>query len=168
MVEIFDIENGKVVITPITLLVPELKAIHDNYAQPIQVLAYIAFMRSISKKNPYRDVPEEDREAMLLRDFPGDYKPTDHLIAEAFNKIDALEPSVIRFFRSVKGLVDKLSVYCDSVLLDDSKDGNLTNVLRIVKEAKTTIITFSQAEEEVAAQLQLGPANKKQVAYDLR
>lgn len=167
MIEMFDIHEGRVVISPVTLLVPEFKAVHEHY-KDINVFCYIAFRTSMSPTNIYRDVEQDRIDEALLKDFPGEYKPTDDLVVAALEKIYSLEPSVVRYYRSIKDLVDKLAAYASNAIVDDSKEGNITHLIKLVEKANSVIITFMKAEKDIESILPtVGKANKKKLAYDL-
>jgi hypothetical protein len=158
MIEMFDINEGRVVISPVTLLVPEFKAVHEHY-NDINVFCYIAFRTSMSPTNIYRDVEEDKIDETLMRDFPGNYKPTDDLVVAA----------LVRYYRSIKDLVDKLAAYASNAIVDDSKEGNITHLIKLVEKANSIILTFMKAEKDIESILPtIGKAsNKKKLAYDL-
>ena len=67
--DIFDIENGKVVINHNCLAIPEFKAINDYYEDPIPAFNFLHFLHA--PKGPYCNVPEEDKEEILMK-FEGE------------------------------------------------------------------------------------------------
>lgn len=165
VVDFFDIENNRVVLTPEVLLIPEMRAVWEHYKH-INPICYIVFRVSTARNNIYRDEPEDTIDQVLLKDFPGDYKITDDLIVAAIEKLESLEPTIVRYYRSIKKLVEKLSTYANTAIIDDSKDGNIAHVLRMVKEAQSVIATFSKAEKDIEQAIL--PKNKKKLAYDIK
>ena len=86
--EIFDIENGTVIINHNCLSVPELKAICEEYEDPIPALNFLH--HKYSPKGPYCNVEEDIKDEVLLNDFPGDYTLEDSVMIAAIAKLDAL------------------------------------------------------------------------------
>ena len=58
--EIFDIVSGKIVVNENVLLIPELKAVHDKYKDPIPALSFLHY--KYSPKGPYCNTPEADKD----------------------------------------------------------------------------------------------------------
>jgi hypothetical protein len=77
----FDIVQGNVVINHNCLSIPELKAIHDEYEDPIPAFNYLHFLFDID--SPYINMPDMEKEETLLIDFPGDYTLEDPVMIAA-------------------------------------------------------------------------------------
>jgi hypothetical protein len=84
--ELFDIQNGKVIINVNCLLIPEFKAVHDAYKDPIPAFSFLYYL--YSPKGPYCNTPEEDKEEVLFIDFPGEYTLEDEVMIKAIEKIE--------------------------------------------------------------------------------
>jgi len=164
---IFTIENNQVVINENCLLIPELKAVVDNYEKPVPALAYVYYMTSIV--NPYSELDKDFKQEQILKDYPGDYKPTDEIIIKALDKCDMLyEKAIIKYYESIKGLIYKLQKYNDTVIIDDSKEtGNIQHVLKMVEKCGQVIIQFKKAEKERDQEL-LKTRGNHELAYDQR
>jgi hypothetical protein len=148
MVEIFEIDNRKVEISPNVLKVPELKALIEHYAEPIPPLSYVAYMTDPTVKNPYGNILEESRKDVLLKDFPGDYLPTDEVICRAMEKLELLNDTVLnKYYRQVRTLVSRLGNWAENVIIDDTREGNMAHVLRTIKEVGTVAKQFAEAEQ---------------------
>lgn len=164
---IFDIENGKVVISKNTLLIPWLNVIVEKYKSNINALCYVKYFTDIV--GPYSDFSDEVKTSELLKDFPGDYNITDIEITEAIEKLQLRwkNETTLRHFNSVRRLVNKFSDYADSVILDDGKEtNNITSAKSIVKDCLKTIKDFRNMEKIVQEEI-LKTRGNKEVAYDL-
>lgn len=167
MVKIFDIENGRVIINPNCLLIPELKALRENY-EGIEVFCYVGFMADPAIENPYGNLEEEIRKEVLLKDFSGDYKPSDELVCKAINKLQELfETPITKYFKQVRGLLEKVGNYAATVIIDDGKEGNMGHVLKIIKEVGMVAKQFADAEK-VKLENELKGKGGKALAYDQR
>ena len=166
--KIFDIENGKIVINQHCLLIPWLKAIIDEYKEPINALCYVKYYSDIV--GPYSDFGDDIKKEELLKDFPGEYSPEDLVIIEAIDKLQERwkYETTLRHFSSVRRLVNKFSDYADSVILDDGKDtNNIASAQRIVKDCLKTVKDFRSIEKVVQEDI-LKTRGNKEVAYDLK
>jgi ABC-type Fe3+-hydroxamate transport system substrate-binding protein len=164
LTEIFDIQDGRVVVNPNVLLIPELRDVYEAYG--LNAIAYLYYKTSVSIKNPYRTIPEDERDEVLLRDFPGAYEPTDDLIANAVLKLDSFKPTVVRYYESVKSLVERLSTWANTVVIDDTKEGNMNYILKMIEKVGTVADNFQRAEKAVIETEQKTRGNQK-IAYDL-
>lgn len=167
MVKIFDIENGRVIINPHCLLIPELKALRENY-EGIEVFCYVAFLFKETIDNPYGNLEKDIRKEVLLKDFPGAYRPSDELVCKAIDKLqDLYETPITKYFKQVRGLLEKVGNYAATVIIDDGKEGNMTHVLKIIKEVGMVAKQFADAEK-VKLEDELKGKGGKALAYDQR
>lgn len=164
MTEVFDIQDGRVIINPNILLIPELKEVYEAYG--LNAIAFLYYKTSVSTKNPYRTLPEEERDEVLLRDFPGDYHPTDDTIANAILKLESFKPTAVRYYESIKSLVERLSTWANTVVIDDTKEGNMNYILKMIEKVGTVADNFQKAEKAVLESEQKTRGNQK-IAYDL-
>ena len=150
--DIFDIENGHLVINTNCLLLPELKAIHDKYKDPIPAFSFLHYL--YYPKGPYCNVPEEDKEEILLQDFPGEYSLEDPEMINAMNKFDLLciSPSY-RYYLDTKCLMEKLAKYGRDNPITTGRDGNQSAMNMQVKNAGKTFIDFIAFEKLVQEEI---------------
>ena len=162
--KIFTIESQQIVITPDCLLIPELKAVVDNYKDNIAALSYCAYL--VSPKSPYSDLDKDSKEEVLLKDYPGDYNVTDEIICRAIDKLELLYTSTtINYFNSIKILVDNVALYARTALIDDSKEtGNIQHLLKMMDKCGTHIEQFRKLEE--AKDSELKTRGNHILAYD--
>lgn len=150
--EIFDVFDGKVVINPTVLLIPHLKAIVDHYEDPIPPLTFLKFL--YDPKGPYCNVPEEDKEEILLQDFPGEYTLEDEVMIKAMEKLDELHISpTYRYYLDNKYLLEKLGKFARNASITAGRDGNINALLSQVKSTGKTIQEFKQLEKVVQQEL---------------
>lgn len=152
--KIFDIVSNKVVVNENVLLIPWLKAIKDKYSDYMNALSYCHYFTD--PHSPYYTYEETVRQEKLLQDYPGDYKVTDKEITDALNELYNIRikyNTIVRHWESCKNLLDKFSDYADSVILDDSKEGNMAHAQRILDKLDKNMENFRKAtkamEEEV-------------------
>ena len=166
--KIFDIDNGKVVINPECLLIPELKAVVDNYTDPLPALSFLYFLHH--PEGPYSNIPEDEKEDIIFQDFPGDYSLEEEVMHKASEKLASLYMTpTFRYYLDQKVLLEKLRKFARSTAITGGKDGNLNSFLAQLRSTSKTINEFKLLENMVNKELHSETkirGNKKK-AYDL-
>lgn len=164
----FDIQGGKVVINHNCLSIPELKAIHDTYEDPIPAFNFLHFKFDV--ESPYANLPEEEKDDILLVDFPGDYTLEDEPILEAIKKLELLcVTTTYRYYLDNKILMEKLGTFARTSPVTSGRDGNVGALQSQLKAVGKTIMEFKQLEKVVMQELNetKGRARGgKKLAYD--
>lgn len=168
--QIFDIEDNKVIINVNILTIPELKAVYDYYEDEETRMNAFNFIRHMTDPyGAYNQLSDEDREETLLYDFPGNYSPEDQVIIQAIEKLKKLYMSpTYQFYLDNKALLYRLGEYARTASVDDSKkDGNLSELLNMVKSAGKTITEFAILEKQAEKELQkVRMRGNRYIAYD--
>lgn len=147
-VKIFHIVNKRIEVNTTCLLIPELKKVYEGYEDPLMALSFVGFMTDPTEDNPYLNLYPETREEMLLKDFKGSYKATDKLICDAIEKCNRLnETTLNRVYLQVRGLLRRLGDWADTAIINDGKDGNITHLLKMVKDFGAVAKQFKEAEK---------------------
>lgn len=164
MIRIFDLVNKKVVYNPEIMTVPELKTVVKKYKEPIQALCYLYYL--LSPESPYMNYPEDDKEKILRKEYPGDYHPQDPEMVLAREKLETLWTSpTMRYFKQVKKALEKLGNYLENTEISEGRDGNLAQYRQAIKDAGATIQQFKQLEKAVEEETSRSKGNVKR-AYD--
>lgn len=132
-------------------------------------ISYLAGMLDPSSDNPFRNIPIDtgEREKKLLETFPGDYTPGHPLVATAYEELEELlETPTNRYCKGIESLLLKLTTYMDTAILDDTKDGNLDTILRIVERGGTVLKQY-QAASKLQEDEEKKMRGKQQRAYDM-
>ncbi len=150
--EILDIENGRVVVNVNVLMIPELKAVHDAYKDPIPALGFLKFR--YDPRGPYCNTPEEDKDEIIIADTPGDYTLEDPVMIAAMEKMEALTVSAsYRYYLDNKILLEKLGKFARTAQITTGRDGNLSALGMQIKSVGKTISEFKQLEKVVQQEL---------------
>lgn len=134
MNKLFDIQNGKIILNPTVLWIPEFKKIWDRdkkkaKGKAIAELSYIVFMHSF--QSPYQAYAEKDREGKIMEDFFKDFKEwqPDDSVEAAIKKYHELQDSIsLRLLRSTLLALETIEEYFKSATPSD--------INTIVKNAK--------------------------------
>jgi len=166
--EIFDITNGKVVVNENVLLIPQFKAIIEEYKDPIPALSFLHYM--YHPKGPYCNTPAEDKEGILLLDFPGEYTLEDPVMIAAIAKMDEFIISpTYRYYLDNKLLLEKLGKFARTAPITSGRDGNINAMLSQIKSTGKTITEFKMLEKTVQQELDEHKSRvrgEKRIAYD--
>lgn len=150
--EVFEIEGGVVKVNENVLLIPELKAVHDKYKDPIPALSFLHY--KYHPKGPYCNVPEVDKDDILLMDFPGEYTLEDEEMIKAMEKMASFMVSpTYRYYLDNKELLEKLGRFARTAPITAGRDGNINAMLSQIKSTGKTITEFKQLEKTVQQEL---------------
>lgn len=150
--QIFTIENNQIVINEHILSIPELRAVYEFYEDPIPALQFLRHM--VDPEGPYNQLDEAEKEEAVLYDFPGDYTTEDAVMIAALEKLKSLNTSeTYRYYLSNKELLDKLSRYAREVDVTDGKNGNLAELVTLVKSTGKTIQEYNILKKETEKEL---------------
>lgn len=155
MIEIFDIENDKVVINVNCLMIPELKAVNDFYEDPMPVFCFLHYYTN--PRSAYNNLDEEERESSILYDYPGEYTLEDEVIESAIRKLQKLNTTpTMKLLESGKIGLERLSTYIRTQEITSGRDGNMNTYLASLKSISQINKEFKalekQAEDEVQSQ----------------
>lgn len=168
--KIFDIENGQLIVNENILTIPELKAVYDFYEDHDTVMkAFMFIMHMSDPYGPYNNLSKEEKEETLLHDFGGDYSPEDEVIEQALKKLEKLYMSpTYQYYLDQKELLYRLGTYARTASVDDSKkEGNLSELLNMIKSVGKTISEFTILEKQAEKELQkMKMRGNRKIAYD--
>jgi len=166
--EIFDLANGKVVINENILLIPELKAVYEFYKDSIPAFSYLHFR--YYPKGPYCNVPEEDKEEVILLDYPGEYTLEDEVMLKAIEKMESLVMSpTYRYYLDNKILLEKMGKFGREATVTAGRDGNASVLNSQLSKIGKTIQEFKQLEKVVNQEIEehkISVRGGKRIAYD--
>ena len=167
-IKLFDIVNGTVVINHNCLSIPELKAVHDEYQDPKPAFNFLHYKYDI--ESPYANIPEADKDDVLLNDFVGDYTLEDDVMIKAIEKLEELYITpTYRYYLDNKILMEKLGTFARTAPVTSGRDGNVGALQSQLKAVGKTILEFKQLEKVVLQELEetKGRARGgKRLAYD--
>lgn len=150
--EVFDMENGIVVINTNVLLIPELKAVCDSYSDPIPALSFLR--HKYYPKGPYCNVAEDEKDDILFADFPGEYTLEDEVMIKAMEKMELFTTTpTYRYYKDNKVLIEKLGKFAREAPITAGRDGNINAMLSQIKSVGKTITEFKQLEKVVMQEL---------------
>lgn len=145
MIRLFDIQNGNVIPTEHCYTLKSLKDIMDEYPDDyLSIYAYLFYMSYPSEDaNPFFNVPEHDKEEMVLTEVKAEFSTEDELIITALNMCKKLyQTPTYRAFIGIKMALDNLADYMGNTKIESGRDGNITAIVNAAAKFKEIRETY--------------------------
>ena len=169
MVKIFDIVNGKVIPTEHCYVLKDLKKIIEKYPQTyLDVLAYVFYMTCPNpEQNPFFDVIEHEREALILQQINTSFSAEDAEIINALKFCEKLyETPTLRSYMGIKKMLDKLAKYMETAPIEAGRDGNIMALVNTAAKFEDIRQSFKGAYKDLLEEQQSTVRGGQQLAYD--
>jgi hypothetical protein len=169
MIRLFDIENGKVIPSEHCYTLDFLRVIMEAYPNDhTKVYGYL-FYKSCPNPdlNPFFNVPEEDREEMIVKELNVQFDVTDPLIQEALVKTQNLyETRTYRLYRSFGIMLDRLGKYVETTPIQHGRDGNIGSLIQAAKNIQDIRQQFKGLEKDHLEEQKTLVRGGQMLAYD--
>lgn len=168
-IKLFDIQNGKITATEHCYTIKSLKRIMDEYPEDhLCIYSYLFYSCNLNEEeNPFANVPEEDKEELILHEVGGDFSIDDEAITSAMTTCSKLymTPSY-NLYLSAKVGVEKAGKYIRQTIITDGRDGSSMSYLRYLKEYDLVCKTFEGRFKAFKEELSTIARGGHQIAYD--
>lgn len=170
-VELFKIQDGKIVLNEICYTSKTLKDVvevfkdNDNYMKVFTFLFYMYCPHP--NKNPYVNVPEHEKEDLLIHECEIDFSLDEPVFeaAKVYCEKLYLTPTR-RFYLDCKVGLEKQGTYLRDTKITTGRDGNDTTYLATLKAVGAINDQFAKVEKAYEAELQAAVRGGGQKAYD--
>jgi hypothetical protein len=167
----FEVKNNKVQLHPTVLLVPEFKAIMEEFGDDgLNALTFCNFMVNPDKAdNPYLETREEDKALILKKDFPGKYKSDSPSVKAAIARLKDFffELPEDRMYRSAKSASEKLEKKIAEIEVDGIKEMKLMmDVLKQVEAVTNSLSKTRELRETARTKQSQNVYGQAKLAYD--
>ena len=169
MIRLFDIQNQQVVPTEHCYTLKFLKDIMDEYPEDyLNIYAYIFYMTCPNPDlNPFFDVPEMDKEEMVLREVAADFSTDDDLIVAAIKRCEKLyQTPTYRAYMGMKSMVDRLATYMETTDIEHGRDGNITALINAAAKFDQIRQSFKATYKDLQDEQQSSVRGGQNLAYD--
>lgn len=169
MVRLFDIQNGKVVPSEHCYTLSSLKRIMDEYGEEaVKVYAYLFYMTCPSPDlNPFFDMPEQDKEELVLVEVDGDFSGEDELIVVALKVCQKMyETPTYRAYNGIKIALDNMATFMATEKPTSGRDGSATALLRIAERFDAVRQSFKGVYRDLQEEQQSSVRGGQRLAYD--
>lgn len=169
MIRIFDIQNGQVVPTEHCYTLKFLKDIVDVYPDDyLKVYAYIFYMTCPSPDlNPFFDVPETDKEELIVREVDLDVSLDEEVVTTALAMCQRLyQTPTYRAYMGIKTMLDRLGRYMETTEIEHGRDGNITALVNAAAKFDAIRQSFKGAYRDLMEEQQSQVRGGQNLAYD--
>ena len=169
MVRLFDIQNGKVVPSEHCYTLNSLKKIMDEYGEEaVKVYAYLFYMTCPSPDlNPFFDMPEQDKEELILVEVDGDFSGEDETIVVALKVCQKMyETPTYRAYNGIKIALDNMATFMATEKPTSGRDGSATALLRIAERFDAVRQSFKGVYRDLQEEQQSSVRGGQNLAYD--
>lgn len=169
MIRLFDIQNGKVVPTEHCYTLKSLKDIMDEYGEEsTKIYTYIFYMTCPNPDlNPFFDVPEAEKEELILREIDADFSTDDDLVDNAIKVCKKLyETPTYRAYAGIKSMLDRLAKYMETTEIEHGRDGNITALVNAAAKFEAIRQSFKGTLRDLEEEQQSQVRGGQNLAYD--
>jgi len=151
--QIFDIQEGVLIINEHILSIPELKAVYEAYEDPKPALLFLRHL--CDPFGPYNQIEESIKEEVIFSDFPGEYSPEDEVMLNARKKLESfyMTPGY-RYYLDNKVLMETLGKFARTAQVETGRDGNYAQLQAQMNNVGKSYSQFRLLEKMAEEDLQ--------------
>jgi len=169
MIRLFDIQNGKVTPSEHCYALSTLKKIIDDYPMDYpRVYTYLFYMTCPNPDlNPFFDVPETEKEEIILNEVEADFSTDEDSIVEALKFCRKLyETPTYRAYAGIKTMLDRLARYMETTEIEHGRDGNITALVNAAAKFEQIRQSFKGTLRDLEEEQQSQVRGNQRLAYD--
>ena len=171
MVRLFDISNGKVVPSEHCYVLKFLKDIMEEYPEDhLKIYAYLFYMTCPNPDlNPFFDVPESDKEELVLKEVDATFSTDDDLIVKGIAECKILyETPTYRAYTGIKEFLDKMGDSLKSESITYGRNGNAEALLRMAERFDNVRQSYKGVFRDLLEEQKSTVRGGQNLAYDQR
>ena len=169
MIRLFDISNGKVIPTEHCYTLKFLKDIMDTYPDEyLQIFTYLFYMSCPNPDmNPFFDIPEQDKEDIILREIDADFSLDDAKITHALAMCKKMyETPTYRAYEGIKIFLDNMAKSMKTESITFGRDGSGPALLRMAEKYDQVRQSFKGVYRDLMEEQQSSVRGGQNLAYD--
>ena len=169
MIRLFDIQNGKVTATEHCYTLKFLKDIMDSYPiEHLRIYAYLFYMTCPNPDlNPFFDVPEVDKEEIVLKEVDADFSTEEEPIMYALSMCEKLyQTPTYRAYLGIKIFLDNMARSMATETLTFGRDGSSPALLRMAEKYDAVRQSFKGVYRDLMEEQQSSVRGGQNLAYD--
>ncbi len=169
MIKLFDISNGAVIPSEHCYTLKDLKVIIEKYpTNYIDIFAYVFYMTCPNPElNPFFDVIEHEKEALILRQLNPTFSTEDAEIINAVKLCEKLyETPTLRSYMGIKKMLDRLAKYMETAPIEAGRDGNIMALVNTASKFEQIRQSFKGAYKDLLEEQQSTVRGGQTLAYD--
>jgi hypothetical protein len=117
--------------------------------------------------NPFFDIPEQDKEELILKEIDADFSTDDDLIAHALKTCHKMyETPTYRAYQGIKIFLDNMAKSLASEQLTFGRDGSSQALLRMAEKYDDVRQSFKGVYKDLMEEQQSSVRGGQRLAYD--
>ena len=169
MIRLFDVQNGKVIPSEHCYTLKFLKDIMDEYPDDhLKIYTYLFYMTCPNPDlNPFFDVPETDKESIILNEIDAEFSVEDEMIINGLKRCEQLyQTPTYRAYMGIKITLDNLARVLATEIPSFGRDGSATALLKIAKDFDGVRQSFKGVYRDLMEEQQSSVRGGQNLAYD--
>jgi hypothetical protein len=169
MIRLFDIQNGQVVASEHCYTLSFLKDIIGKFPENhLKIYTYLFYMTCPNPDmNPFFDVPETDKEELVLREVDVDFSTDEPEITRALEMCKKMyETPTYRAYQGIKIALDNMARFMATEQVTSGRDGSATAILRIAERFDQVRQSFKGVYRDLMDEQQSSVRGGQNLAYD--
>jgi hypothetical protein len=169
MIRLFDISNGKVIPSEHCYTLKFLKDIMDEYPDDhIKIYSYLFYMTCPNPDmNPFFDIPETDKEELILKEIDAEFSVEDDLIIAGLKMCERLyQTPTYRAYLGIKIFLDNMAKSMATEQLTFGRDGSSPALLRMAEKYDGVRQSFKGVYRDLMEEQQSSVRGGQNLAYD--
>lgn len=169
LVRLFDVQNGKVIPSEHCYSLSSLKVIMDSYPDTyMSVYQYLFYMTCPNPDmNPFFNVPESEKEDLIIEEVGLDESPEDDLIVNALKTCKHLyETPTYRAYKGIKSMLDRLAKYMETTSIEHGRDGNINSLVNAAAKFEQIRQSYKGAFNDMKQEQESSVRGGQGLAYD--
>jgi len=154
-IKLFDLENGVIKATEHCYTINWLHDIMVNYPDNyLKIYTYIFYMTCPNPElNPFFNMPEDDKEDLIIQSIDLDVSTDDQLIVKAIEKCTILYTTpTLRAYNGIAKMLDNLSYYMETANITAGRDGNINSLIAAAKNFQAIRESFKGVLKDLEAE----------------
>lgn len=168
-IKLFDIQNGKITPTEHCYTIGSLKRIMKEYKKDyLAIYAYLFYTSCLNEEeNPFANVPEKDKEELILKEVGGDFSIDEEAIYEALETTKTIyKTASYNLYLAAKFGIEKVADYLRMTSIVGGRDGNENSYLKYIKEYDQVCRSFEARYKAFKEEQSTVARGGHQIAYD--
>lgn len=169
MIRLFDIANGKVIPSEHCYTLKFLSDIMDTYPDEyLQIYSYLFYMTCPNPDlNPFFDIPDEDKEGIILNEVNAEFSTEDELIIKAMTLCKKMyETPTYRAYEGIKIFLDNMAKSMKTESITFGRDGSGPALLRMAEKYDQVRQSFKGVYKDLMEEQQSSVRGNQNLAYD--
>lgn len=168
MIKLLEIENKTVKPTEHCHTISWLKVIMDKWPEEaIKIYAYIFYVACPSEENPYYNLPEADKEDIILQDLNANFSTEEDEIIYAIERaVKLYETPTLRAYMGIKMALDNMAEYMGSTTITGGRDGNIAQIRQVAKDFDAIRQSYKGVAKDLEAEQESHVRGGQELGYD--